>query len=91
MSVAEITSTAIYDQVTFVPNFNAINDPRMGVMDRDNHCSTCKGSMDTCPGHFGHIPLNAPVYHPGLLVYLVKFLRCVCFNCSRLILPKVDQ
>jgi hypothetical protein len=35
LSVAEISSTLIYDQTTFQPNFNAVNDPRMGVMEKD--------------------------------------------------------
>jgi DNA-directed RNA polymerase beta' subunit len=34
MSVAEIKSTLVYDQTTFAPNFHAINDPRMGVMEK---------------------------------------------------------
>lgn len=42
--------------------------------------------IDGCPGHFGHITLNAPVYHQGLLGFIAKFLRCVCFNCSRLLI-----
>lgn len=42
MSVAEVRSTQIYDQVTFQPNFHAINDPRMGVTDKDQRCFTCK-------------------------------------------------
>ena len=88
LSVAQITSTLIYDQATFQPNFNAINDPRMGVVEKDTQCFTCKSPMEVCPGHFGHIALHSPVYHPGLLTYLVKFLRCVCFNCSKLLLLK---
>lgn len=42
MSVAEIKSTLIYDQTTFQPNFHAVNDPRMGVTDKDSRCYTCK-------------------------------------------------
>lgn len=42
--------------------------------------------MNDCPGHFGHMVLHCPVYHPGLLTFIVKFLRCVCFNCSKLLL-----
>jgi DNA-directed RNA polymerase beta' subunit len=42
MSVAEIKITQIYDPATFQPNFHAINDPRLGVMDRDSRCVTCK-------------------------------------------------
>jgi DNA-directed RNA polymerase II subunit RPB1 len=91
MSVAEISSTLIYDQITFQPNFHAINDPRMGVMDKDSLCYTCKAGMEACPGHFGHIALHSPIYHPGLLTYLVKILRTVCFNCSKLLIHKEDQ
>lgn len=47
--------------------------------------------MDGCPGHFGHITLNAPVYHQGLLGFVTKFLKCVCFNCSRLLAFKGDE
>lgn len=32
MSVANITSERIYDEVTLAPNLNAVNDPRMGVV-----------------------------------------------------------
>lgn len=54
-------------------------------MDKDTVCYTCKQGMEGCPGHFGHISLNTPVYHPGLLVYVSKILRCVCHNCSRVL------
>jgi len=43
MSVVEITNEKIYDD-RGVPNFNAINDPRMGTMDKELKCFTCKGS-----------------------------------------------
>lgn len=42
MSVAEVRSTQIYDQNTFQANFHAVNDPRMGVTDKDQRCYTCK-------------------------------------------------
>ena len=85
MSVAEIKSTQIYDQTTFMPNYHAINDPRLGVTEKDARCLTCKAGVEMCPGHFGHISLNAPVYHAGFLNHLTKFLKMVCFNCSRLL------
>jgi DNA-directed RNA polymerase II subunit RPB1 len=28
------------------------------------------------------------VYHAGLIEFIRKTLRCVCFNCSKLLLPK---
>jgi len=47
MSVAEIKITQIYDQATFQPNFHAINDPRLGVMDKDSRCVTCKAGKSS--------------------------------------------
>ena len=47
--------------------------------------------MDSCPGHFGHIALNSPVYHAGMLSYIMKILKCVCFNCSKLLVCKVNS
>lgn len=44
--------------------------------------------MEECPGHFGHIELAKGVYHAGLLTYLSKALRSVCFNCSRLLVAR---
>ena len=46
--------------------------------------------METCPGHFGHIALNSPVYHAGMLTYLTKILKCVCYNCSKMLACKVS-
>lgn len=94
MSVAKIDVERIYDDKQ-IPQTGAINDPRMGTMDRNLHCYTCQGckfrpyllAQTECPGHFGHIELAKPVYHYGLIEYARKVLRCVCFHCSRLLLP----
>jgi DNA-directed RNA polymerase II subunit RPB1 len=32
--------------------------------------------------------LARPVYHGGLIEHIRKVLRCVCYNCSRLLLHK---
>ena len=45
-------------------------DPRQGAVDRSSRCQTCAGNMTECPGHFGHIDLAKPVYHPGKKVYM---------------------
>lgn len=44
LSVAEVKSTQIYDMTTFQPNYHAVNDPRMGVCDKDALCKTCNGT-----------------------------------------------
>jgi len=85
MSVVKIDNVRIYND-RGVPNFGAINDPRMGTMEKEMKCFTCKGNQDECPGHFGHIELARPVYHGGLIEFIRKILRCVCNHCSMLLL-----
>lgn len=31
------------------------------------------------------------MYHQGLLGFITKFLKCVCFNCSKLLALKGDE
>ncbi|XP_037082443.1 LOW QUALITY PROTEIN: DNA-directed RNA polymerase II subunit RPB1-like [Pollicipes pollicipes] len=77
------------------PKLGGLMDPRQGVIDRLSRCQTCTGNMTECPGHFGHIDLAKPVFHPGFLNTGIKILRCVCFNCSKLLVtptnPKIKE
>jgi len=84
MSVASICSEVPYDEHGN-PKFHGVNDPRLGVCSRDFRCLSCQGSPEECPGHFGHIELAKQVYHANLLPYVLKVLRSVCFNCSKLL------
>lgn len=43
MSVVKVENERAYNDKG-VPNFGAINDPRMGTMDKELKCFTCKGS-----------------------------------------------
>ena len=61
-----------------------VHDPRMGTTDRDARCETCHCGHVECPGHFGHIRLAQPVYHPGYVDQVRKVLRCICCYCGRL-------
>ncbi|KIK66076.1 hypothetical protein GYMLUDRAFT_38551 [Collybiopsis luxurians FD-317 M1] len=40
--------------------------------------------MVECPGHFGHIELATPVFHPGFIAKVKKILECICVNCGKL-------
>ena len=77
------------------PKLGGLMDPRQGVIDRASRCQTCAGNMTECPGHFGHLDLAKPVFHPGFLVKTIKVLRCVCFYCSKLLVnpsnPKIKE
>ena len=43
--------------------------------------------LQDCPGHFGHIKLELPVFHIGYQKALVAVLQCICKTCSRVLLP----
>lgn len=53
------------DEGTHKPKMGGLMDPRMGTIDRNFKCQTCGEGMSECPGHFGHIELARPVFHPG--------------------------
>ena len=85
MSVAEINNDIGIDNRTKQPTLGGIHDPHMGTMDRGQECRTCNSDYNDCPGHFGHINLAQPVFHPGYVNMINKILRCVCFNCHKLL------
>ena len=78
---ASITSTE--DQ-----GINTINDPRMGTVKLDVLCSTCNKDNIECPGHYGYINLNTPIYHPLFYRTIIKILNCVCNSCGGLFLTE---
>lgn len=86
MSVCEVKSIQIYNKETGLPAENGLNDLRMGVTGRGLICQTCFCEMKQCPGHYGHIKLSEPVYHTGFMTHVLKVLKCVCYNCSRILL-----
>ena len=87
-SVVQITSPQAYDAIgTALPS--GVYDPRLGPVDsRGGACITCSLPYLHCPGHFGHIELCVPVYHPLLFPRLVSFLRLKCLNCHEFRLSK---
>jgi DNA-directed RNA polymerase II subunit RPB1 len=70
------------------PARGGINDLRMGTVDKTLLCETCKSNFADCSGHFGHIELAKPMYHVGFIEVCRKVLRCICFNCSELLISK---
>jgi DNA-directed RNA polymerase I subunit RPA1 len=62
-------------------------DPRLGTTDRTVPCTTCALPHADCPGHFAHIELAVPVYHPILFMDIVQFLRYKCVNCHKFQAP----
>jgi DNA-directed RNA polymerase I subunit RPA1 len=83
-SICEITSHVAVDQLG-TPTPGGVYDPRLGPSSADAPpCATCCQRYLQCPGHFGHIELCVPCYHPLLFTEMVQILRLKCFNCHKL-------
>lgn len=85
-SVLEVKSPETF--VDNEPVKGGLFDPRMGVLDHDRMCWTCGCNNSTCPGHFGHILLDQPVFHVLFHATLRKVLRCICYRCGSLLLEE---
>jgi DNA-directed RNA polymerase beta' subunit len=64
------------------PLKGSLNDPRMGVVENNAICETCGGDNIQCPGHFGYIKLNTPIYHPLFAPLIPKILSSICITCG---------
>jgi DNA-directed RNA polymerase II subunit RPB1 len=90
MSVCHVLYAETMDEAKEKVRENGLNDSRLGSIDRQFKCATCDQGMNVCPGHFGHIELAKPVYHPGFIKKTKKLLEVVCHNCSRVLLDRVS-
>ncbi|MQM10300.1 hypothetical protein Taro_043192 [Colocasia esculenta] len=73
------------------PKPGGLSDPRLGTIDRKMKCETCMANMAECPGHFGHLELAKPMFHIGFMKTVLAIMRCVCFNCSRILADEDDS
>jgi len=72
-SVVKVEHPEVMDETGHRPKLGGLMDPRMGTIDRNFKCQTCGESMSECPGHFGHIELARPIFHPGAWHVIVPF------------------
>ncbi|CAO1632715.1 unnamed protein product [Jaminaea pallidilutea] len=82
MSVKQITNPVLLDN-TQTPNAGGLYDPSLGPMKKTDVCSTCQLNHFQCPGHFGHIELPQPVFHPLFMSHMFNLLRGCCLFCHR--------
>lgn len=85
MSVVEVTKNRLSTNNDY-SKLDTLYDPRLGPMDTNATCITCSLKTKDCSGHFGHIVLNVPVIHPLYYRTIVNFLKCVCIQCSKLLI-----
>ncbi len=69
------------------PRDGGIEDLHMGTTDSEYLCKTCGRGKQDCLGHPGAIRLRYPVINPITIEYLVRWLKIVCHNCSRMLVP----
>ncbi len=71
---------------------NSVYAPELGVIEDRKECITCGEDFWTCPGHFGHITLHAPIPHPFYRHRISKFCNIFCKNklCNRLLIKVAD-
>ena len=85
-SVVEVEFQETFETSSNKPKTGGLMDPRLGPTNPYTPCQTCKQKMQNCIGHFGHIALSKPVYHPSFIDVVLKILRCVCHNCGKLLI-----
>lgn len=69
----------VYYDPSKKPIENGLLDRHMGTSNKQSGvCETCHGIFTDCPGHFGNMTLDLPVYHVGYLTTIVNILKCIC-------------
>jgi DNA-directed RNA polymerase beta' subunit len=64
-----------------------ISDEHMGSISHLWRCGTCLYGKKLCPGHFGSVYLNYPVLSSFFMKDILKWVKIICFNCGKLIIP----
>lgn len=78
-SVCEITNS----KLSIEPD--TVYDELMGPSCANSYCGSCGRNNQYCPGHYGHVLLVYPVFHPLYHRYILLFLKCFCIQCYRLL------
>jgi len=90
LSTIECVNQQLYDENKVPIPYSAI-DPHLGVNQKNKICPTCNKKLENCPGHFGYVRLNLPIFHIGFFKKIIEILRCICKNCSRILLPEEEK
>jgi len=90
MSAARIITADTYDE-DGLPIPSGLMDQRLGTIEPGQRCQTCGNLVSNCMGHFGHIELARPVIHVGYSKKVLKVLRSICPECSRLMLTTEEM
>ncbi|GMH41051.1 hypothetical protein BSKO_08961 [Bryopsis sp. KO-2023] len=86
-----VHETKLYKMPQRTPHEGSVLDPRLGVSNKREKCTTCEQKLADCNGHFGYIRLHLPLFHLGFLGDTVKLLQAICKTCSRVLLPPEEK
>ncbi|KAH0788034.1 DNA-directed RNA polymerase I subunit rpa1 [Histomonas meleagridis] len=86
-SVLPITGSGIFDH-SGNPIKEGVYDPRLGATENSQKCEICGQNAWNCNGHFGHIHLSRPVYHPFYIKNLRQLICGMCPHCNMLRIPE---
>jgi len=75
----------------YEPIKGGLVDLRLGTCDIYLPCTTCGENANDCPGHFGHTELAEYVFHYGFLSHLKTVLQCICLQCSKVLIERLDS
>lgn len=90
MSASRIITPDTYGEDGFPIERGLVNQ-HIGVVDPGLRCKTCGGRMGECPGHFGHIDLEAAVIHIGYAKLIYRILTATCRKCGKVLLGEEDR
>ncbi|ELA42185.1 uncharacterized protein VICG_00828 [Vittaforma corneae ATCC 50505] len=80
ISAVEVTLPTSFDMFGH-PVPDGLYDLRMGPLNMDSTCQTCKLGYLSCPGHFGHYRLSKPVLNPLSFDFTYALIKSCCCNC----------
>jgi DNA-directed RNA polymerase beta' subunit len=72
------------------PYPGGLYDPHTGTTDHNQPCETCYNKKPLCIGHEGNIILNYPVWNPLGVVDGRKWIKLICHNCAKPIIPEAQ-
>jgi len=86
-AVCEVKKPAKASDLSKSGYTDTVYDERMGALENGRICLSCERDNRECPGHFGKITLEEPIYNPHYFPIVVSILKCICFNCGKCRLP----
>lgn len=84
MTSDDIYKLSVYATENPLTKAKELADAKLGLPIAKGRCETCNAeTVDQCQGHFAHILLPLPIFHPNHVTKLVALLRKVCLNCGQ--------